>query len=161
MLHVPTGVSGLSPVLRNPPGSPFDKGGTGIKGVDDRHEDGAGGFRLALPTLHVDSRLRGNDKTGAAARCRGLGCHQHGLDESSPYATSPCACSPSGRAEGGSPSAFLLSPKSGGQGVEKWHPGQPRHCPPASATSRWEAQTFYSVPTSGHGIPDMRGKRPC
>jgi hypothetical protein len=74
MLRVPAGVSGLSPVLRNPPASLFDKGGIGIKGVDDGHEDGAGGFRLALPTLHVDSRLRGNDKTGAAERCRGLGC---------------------------------------------------------------------------------------
>jgi hypothetical protein len=30
---------------------------SGGQGVDSDHEDGAGGFRLALPTLHVDSRL--------------------------------------------------------------------------------------------------------
>jgi len=90
MLHIAAGVSGLSPVLRNPPGSSFDKRRIGIKeaddamtvqqnaagslrvslssscspspktggqGVDSDYEDGAGGFRFALPTLHVDSRL--------------------------------------------------------------------------------------------------------
>ena len=63
------------PPIRNSLESLFVK--EGLRGlVDDGHEDGAGGFRFALPTLHVDSRLRGNDKTGAAARCRGLGCPQ-------------------------------------------------------------------------------------
>ena len=134
MLRVPAGVSGLSPVLRNPPASPFVKGGIGIKGVDDGHEHGAGVFCVPLPTLNVDSRLRGNDKTGAAERRRGLGCPQIPLSSSL---------------------------KSGGQGVEKWHPGQPRQCLPASATSHREAQTFYSVPTSVHRLPDTRGKQPC
>jgi hypothetical protein len=134
MWRIPAGVSGLSPVLRNPPASPFVKGGIGIKGVDDGHEDGAGGFRFALPTLHVDSRLRGNDKTGAAERCRGLGCPQIPL---------------------------FSSPKSGGQGVEKSLPGQPRQHRPALATTHREAQTFYSVPDPGHRIPDSRGKRSC
>ena len=39
---------------------------TGGQGVDSEHEDGAGGYRFALSTLHVDSRFRGNDKTSAA-----------------------------------------------------------------------------------------------
>ena len=73
------GVWGCPPHSKNSLESPFDKGGLrgfGGQRVDDGHEDGARGFRFALPTLHVDSRLRGNDKTGAAARCRGLGCPQ-------------------------------------------------------------------------------------
>jgi hypothetical protein len=131
MLRVPAGVSGLSPVLRNPPASPFVKGGIGIEGVDDGHEDGAGGFCVPLPTLHVDSRLRGNDPPEAD---RGLGCPQIPL---------------------------FSSPKSGGQGVEKWHPGQPQQWPPALATTHREALTFYCVPTSERGMPDSRGKRSC
>ena len=34
MLRLSARVSGLSPVLRNPPASPFDKEGIGIKGVE-------------------------------------------------------------------------------------------------------------------------------
>ena len=49
----------------------------------------------------------------------------------------------------------------GTKGVDRWLAGQPRQCPPASATSHREAQTFYSVPTSGHRLPDTRGKQPC
>jgi hypothetical protein len=128
---------GCPPDSKNSLESPFDKGelrGFEGQGLDSRHEDGAGGFCLALPTLHVDSSLRGNDKTGAAERCRGLGCPQIPL---------------------------FSSPKSGGQGVEKWHPGQPRQWPPALATTHREALTFYSVPDPGHRIPDTRGKQPC
>jgi hypothetical protein len=200
MLRVPAGVSGLSPVLRNPPASPFVKGGIGIKGVDDGHEDDAGGFRFALPTLHVDSRLRGNDKTGAEERCRGLGCppdsknslespfdkgglrgfEGQGLDSGHEDGASGfCVPLPTlhvdsrlrgndktGAAERcrglGCPQFPLFSsPKSGGQGVEKWHPGQPRQWPPALATTHQEALIFYCVPTSERGMPDSRGKRSC
>ena len=160
MLRVPAGVSGLSPVLRNPPASPFVKGGIGIKGVDDGHEDGAGGFCVPLPTLHVDSRLRGNDKTGAAERCRGLGCPQI-----------PLFSSPQSRVaekRSGSDGSLrvslspLFSPQDWGtKGVDRWPAGQPRQCPPALATTHREALTFYCVPTSERSMPDSRGKRSC
>jgi hypothetical protein len=132
MLRVPAGVSGLSPVLRIPPASPFVKGGIGIKGVHDGHEDGAGGFRFALPTLHVDSSLRGNDPPEAD---RGLGCPQIPL---------------------------FSPPKTGGpRGVDRWPAGQPRQWPPALATTHREALTFYSVPTSLDRAQEAEGKRSC
>jgi hypothetical protein len=71
---------------------------------------------IPAPRFHED-KLRGND----GERCppeadRGLGSRQLGLDESNPCATSLCARYPSGRAEGRSPSAFLMIP-------HEWGPG--------------------------------------
>ena len=153
------GVWGCPPDYSNSLESPFVTGG--LRGlVDDGHEDGAGGFRFVLPTLHVDSRLRGNDKTGAAARCRGLGCPQI-----------PLFSSPQSRVaekRSGSDGSLrvslspLFSPQDWGtKGVDRWPAGQPRQWPPALATTHREALTFYSVPDPGHRIPDTRGKQPC
>jgi len=65
------------------------------------------------------------------------------------------------RGFGGVPHFSLPTPKTGGQGVDKWLPGQHRHHPPDSTASHWEVPDFYSVPGPGHDIPDARGKQPC
>jgi hypothetical protein len=190
------GVWGCPPDSSNSLESPFVKGGL-RELVDDGHEDGAGGFCVPLPTLHVDSRLRGNDKTGAAERCRGLGCppdsksslespfdkgglrgfEGQGLDSGhEDGAGGFCVPLPTlhvdYRLRGNDPPEadrglgcpqipLFSSPKSGGQGVEKRFPGQPRQHRPASTTPHCEVQDFYSVPDPGHRIPYTQGKQPC
>jgi hypothetical protein len=175
------GFWGCPPHSKNSLESPFDKGGLrgfGGQRVDDGHEDGARGFRFALPTLHVDSRLRGNDKTGAAARCRGLGCPQIPLF-SSPKSGGQgvqeelCIVSimatevqdASCRGFGGVPQFPLSPPKSGGQGVEKSLLGQPRQHSPVSTFSYRRGhgfeRDFLIVPTSLDRAQEAEGKPSC
>ena len=40
----------------------------GTQGVEKEYRDRAGGFRFALPTLHVDSRPSGNARRGVLLR---------------------------------------------------------------------------------------------
>ncbi len=43
---------------------------SGAKGLKTSFDVSDGGFRSALPDLHLDSRLRGNGRTGAGIRPR-------------------------------------------------------------------------------------------
>jgi hypothetical protein len=85
----------------------------------------AGDFRFAIPALRLDSRFRGNDKTGARNFLPGVGwcsLRDGGFHVSLPAlpfvagegaGIHPC------RGFGGVPQIPSISPKSGGRGVDK------------------------------------------